>query len=287
MAVFRLDAMTWAPIQFKSVRELANRVLAMSLDTHERGGGAGWVWRGEPEIYPNGIVPGIDRPIRQMPFLSAVEYDLRLRQEIDWYGTWWARMLPLMLPRDLLSPIRNDGVPELQWLNFAAHHGCRSRIVDWSESPWVALYFACSKAFHKPGRVWCFDAKVLADRVGAKWDEWQVPLVPGGGRDIAKAAFAPTRHRWVVTQYNNRAPLRMSSQLGLFTVASRLGETHDRLLDELLPDSAKFVITIPAGTVQDGGWKEGLLSFLRSMGIHHESLLYPMLDQVSGTIEPE
>ncbi len=75
----------------------------------------------------------------------------------------------------------------------------------------------------------------------------------------------------------------MASQQGLFTIASQLGKSHDALIDELVPDGSKFVIVIPDGGMANS-WKAGILGFLRSMGVHHESLQYPMLDQVAGSV---
>lgn len=267
--------MAWKQLEFNSVSDLARTSFDMFLKGQESPSGR-FIWRGEPEFYPSGIVPRIDRG----NFLTGDTPEIRLEKELRWYDTWWENMLPVVLPRDMRNPTRPDGIPELEWLNFASHHGCNCRLVDWSESPWVALYFACSRSFDKPGRMWCFDTQALHDNLAFRWDTLGVPLISPDrpDRDIAKAAFSKGGSRWIVTQYNFRAPLRMASQQGLFTIASRLGEPHNRLLDECLPESAKFLLVIPSA------FKIGTLSLLRSMGVHHESLQYPMLDQVAGSI---
>ncbi len=274
--------MAWSPIPFASIRELAVAVMDKSLASQERGTGVGFVWRGEPEVYDKGIVSRIERC--QPPMLTGHTDDAKLRQETDWYDEWWRRMLPLMLTQEVRSPRRPDRVPDLEWLNFAAHHGCHTRLIDWSFSPWVALYFACSRSLHKPGRVWGFDADALAKHNNSShWRDLGVGLLPNGfgEHDISSAAFSPKASRWIVTQYNWRAPSRMAAQHGLFTIAGQLGESHDLLLDAFVPDGSKFTITIQSSD------KPGLLGFLRSMGIHHQSLQYPMLDQVAGDIAQE
>jgi hypothetical protein len=270
--------MSWERIESSSSGALARRFLDMFLRRYERQDSR-IIWRGEPRIYEQGIVPSIDRPRNDKRLLTAESYERRLEEEKAWYCDWWEQMLPLVLPRDLRNPKRGDDVPELDWLNFAAHHGCPTRLVDWAESPWVALYFACSKAMGQPGRVWAFDTIQLEAVLHRRWDDWGVPS-SGDARDISKAAFTVTDHRWVVTQYNHRAPLRMASQQGLFTIASRLGERHDGLLDELVPEGAKWVVQIQSSD------KPGLLDLLRGMGVHHESLQYPMLDQAAGDVVP-
>jgi hypothetical protein len=270
--------MPWTQVRCQSVVGLVRFMLDRFLEGQSRGSPAGFVWRGEPEEYENGIVSRLERSTTGI--LTGETEDERLDQERRWYDTWWDEIMPIMLPRDLRSPTREDDLPELDWLHFATHHGCHSRLVDWSMSPWTALYFACSRSYGKNGRVWFFDADALERVVGARWDGWGVEQLKNahGERDIVKAAFTPTPHSWIVTHYNRLAPTRMAAHHGLFTIASRLGEAHDRVLDNLLPEGSKFLLTIPDGD------KAGILGYLRSMGVHHESLQYPMLDCVADDI---
>jgi FRG domain len=52
---------------------------------------------------------------------------------------------------------------EWEWLFLMQHYGVQTRLLDWSEHPLVALYFAVNQQdrWHEKGRLWCFLPKVF------------------------------------------------------------------------------------------------------------------------------
>jgi len=72
--------------------------------------------------------------------------------------------------RNLLHRFRRRAYPyvgrilnEWEALFLARHHELPTRILDWTASPLVALYFACSENLDKPAKVWGI-ARILCER---------------------------------------------------------------------------------------------------------------------------
>lgn len=168
-------------------------------------------------------------------------------------------------------------VTEWEWMFMMQHHRAPTRLLDWSESPLAALYFAVSEDAHvrKEGAVWCLDP--LALNAAARVTNFRFAgEIPAFGVDDVLENYLPSRVDGSPTVMSPvaimgpRNTARMAAQLGVFTINHREHSPIERLGDA----AHAWRWVIPAGAKKELRRELALLGFTALT-------LFPELDRVA------
>ena len=174
-----------------------------------------------------------------------------------------------------LSRVPRD---EWEWIFLMQHHRGLTRLLDWSESPLVALYFALSGSDNDHDHdavVWCLDPMDLNEKAGHRRklerdvlafgiDQALDSYLPDQVGDDKGAKLSP------VAAIGPRNSRRMIAQSGTFTIAHKNSEPIEAVGDS----SHVWRFMIPAE------YKDNLRRELRLVGFN-EFLLFPDLETLA------
>lgn len=176
----------------------------------------------------------------------------------------------------------------MDWLAMMQHYGTPTRLLDWTRSPYVALYFALQGDPAKDAALWAIDLKWFEQRSLERLRE-KDPAWPDGSDFRAQYEYTnrlllqdgnPTVIVPVTTLELNE---RMAAQQGHFLCSLRLDIHFTSLLLGMLLHPSHVRRQVVSKVVIDKDQRIPFLKELRRMNIHSASL-FPGLDGFSRSL---
>lgn len=200
----------------------------------------GWVFRGQADSRWR-LQPALERLSSTAPF-----EELERRGVRDFKAQW--------LSMDRPAPPEDD---YLNWLGLARHHGVPTRLLDFTTSLAVAVYFAHREGGERSPAVWAVNGLILAKLLSSQVVEaqrgqlafddpvqgWSVfnRLYPHRVHGFGAAVFAP--------RGNN---MRMTAQNGVFLAALNMNHSLEQNLYGMFDrDPVELFETGPQGHYTD------------------------------------
>lgn len=224
-------------------------VLEQAVAAGSSFGGEVW-WRGHA-----------DASWRLKPSVQRGERNERYEQNVT------VRFLRAAPTRHAKCPSRDD---LSGWLQFMQHYRLPTRLLDWSQSPLVALFFAVTELPDKDGALWVLSPFALNEIVAGE----RIVLNSTDQRvqELIAPAFNMKRRGASnsLAVFGDELDLRMALQLAAFTIH---GSTEP--LEEQ-PRHSEFLrkLIVPAAI------KEDLAGALWILGVRRSNL-FPDLDNLS------
>ena len=198
-----------------------------ALDMLTKLRGDRWLCRGQPEPY-GCLRPSIDRGPREN--LSRPEKLKLERQSIDLF-----RSTARVFADDGEIGALHDDIVALMVMR---HHGVPTRLLDWSQSPFVAAFFAC-ETDGKDGEVWSFDYDRYIAKGNEQWEKMPAALRDGRWEAAFTAFTASEPPDWFACNFYRGFP-RQDAQLGLYSLTARFGRGHENAISRLLDDPSFY-----------------------------------------------
>ncbi len=165
------------------------------------------------------------------------------------------------------------------WVSLMQHYGLPSRMLDWSQSPLIASFFATETYMDtadKDAGIWVLAPDLFNEQEG--FGRCIYPIDADTSQEMLLPAFKHSHHNpalrdKILACHSTENNLRMYYQQSSFTIHNSL-----RRLEDICDENTLYKIIIPCDR------KKYFIDSLRVFGIT-ESFIYPDLDHISSDLK--
>jgi hypothetical protein len=229
--------------------------------------GSGWVFRGQRDAGWN-IESSLER------FLKPIGFSDFARKLEDYFISEFRARAHHYISRDVLPKTK------LGWLSLMQHHGVPTRLIDFTEAPFIALFFAFDghDGAENDAAVWAFDFSELDSRsfdylkrFGRLSSDYE--YIKSNRDEVFDKYVDGNSHELLWVTEPDLHNLRLESQKGTFLLSGKLDKAVMDYLEEKDCDGKRFVKKL----IVPGGLRSDVFKLLNSMGIDNRRI-YPGLD---------
>lgn len=167
----------------------------------------------------------------------------------------------------------SEKVDEVAFLIDMQHFSCPTRLLDWSISPYVAVYFAVNENFSNDGALFIWDAHSYLNAIGNKYPILKESTI----RDYIDFKECDIVNVIFATRQNER----IVNQRGAFSVSNNILKSQCDIINEIPntnEESSLVKVIIPSNI------KMEILARLSSMNISAKTL-FPGMDGLGKSLK--
>ncbi len=228
--------------------------------------GSSWIFRGQIDANWK-IESSLER------FLKPIGFSDFARKLEDYFISEFRARAHHYISRDMLPRTK------LGWLSLMQHHGVPTRLIDFTESPFIALFFAFDghDGANNDAAVWAFDFSAIDNdsfdylkRFGRLSEDYE--WVKSNRDDAFDKYVDGNSHELLWVTEPDLHNLRLENQKGTFLLSGKL----DKAVMSYLEESSNGKI-VAKKLVIPGNFRSDIFRLLNSMGIDNRRI-YPGLD---------
>ncbi|WP_083518386.1 FRG domain-containing protein [Dechloromonas denitrificans] len=235
--------------------------------------GSSWIFRGQMDSNWN-IESSLER------FLKPIGFSDFARKLEDYFISEFRARAHHYVSRDMLPKTK------LGWLSLMQHHGVPTRLIDFTEAPFIALFFAFDGhgGAGNDAAVWAFDfSKIDNDsfdylkRFGRLSEDYEWVK---SNRDEAFDKYVDgNSHELLWVTEPDLHNLRLENQKGTFLLSGKL----DKAAMDYLEEGTSDCKAVAKKLVIPGCFRSEVFRLLNSMGIDNRRI-YPGLDGLAKDV---